>query len=191
MASNSAIYPSQAVASGYTVKPPWLTQLPLTMYITQQNHTLGGNDINIAPLLASVMQSGTNLFTSQCLRLEDIAMNNMNNMQINTQWKFTHPQKILLIIVNNVTFFHIQLWFPASGRDFWRFGSDFWSFCKVITEKKHCGKIKNWSWPPVWKGVHPREFVFHKNHSLSPVISGIQTHEGELLEMREPKNITI
>ena len=36
--------------------------------------------------------------------------------------------------------FHTQLWFPASDHDFWWFGSDFWSFCKAITEKKHCGR---------------------------------------------------
>ena len=28
----------------------------------------------------------------------------------------------------------------------------------------------------MWNGVHPREFVFLRNHSLSLVISGIQTH---------------
>ena len=110
------------------------------MYVTQQSHTLGANDINIGPLVASVMQSSTDLFTSQCLRLEDIAMNNINNMYINTQWKFAHPQKILLIIVHDITFFHTHLWFPASDCDFWQFGSDFWSFCKVITEQKHCGR---------------------------------------------------
>ena len=37
-------------------------------------------------------------------------------------------------------FFHTHLWFPASDHDFRRFGSDFRSFCKVITEKKHCGR---------------------------------------------------
>ena len=37
-------------------------------------------------------------------------------------------------------FFHTHLWFPAYDHDFrWFSGSDFRSFCKVITEKKHCG----------------------------------------------------
>ena len=43
-----------------------------------------------------------------------------------------------------VTFFflHIHMWFPTSYRDFRRFGSDFRTFCKVITEKIHCGRYK-------------------------------------------------
>ena len=35
-------------------------------------------------------------------------------------------------------------------------------------------------------GVHPREFVFHRNHSLSLVISGIQTHSDELRSHGRP-----
>ena len=42
-------------------------------------------------------------------------------------------------------------------------------------------QIENSSWAPVQNGVHPSEFVFHRNHSLSQVISGIQTHSGELI----------
>ena len=40
-----------------------------------------------------------------------------------------------LAVEGDVYFFHTHLWFPASDQDFWQFGSDFQSFCKVITEK--------------------------------------------------------
>ena len=39
-------------------------------------------------------------------------------------------------------FFHAHLWFPASDRDFWQFGIDFWSSFKVITEKNIVEEIE-------------------------------------------------
>ena len=39
-------------------------------------------------------------------------------------------------------FFHLQLWFQTSDRQFQRFESDFWCFCEVFTGKIHCGRNK-------------------------------------------------
>ena len=73
----------------------------------------------------------------------------------------------------------------VSAHDFRRFESDFWCFSEVITEKI-LWKTLNRSWALVHSGVHPSEFVFHRNHSQSLVISGIQTHSGELSSARAP-----
>ena len=57
-----------------------------------------------------------------------------------------------------------------------------WSYHR----RKTSWKKWNRSWVPVQNVVHPREFVFHRNYSLSLVISGIQTESGELLSARAP-----
>ena len=57
-----------------------------------------------------------------------------------------------------------------------------WSYHR----KKTLWKKWNRSWAPAGNRVHPSEFVFLRNHSLSLVISGIQTHSGELHSARVP-----
>ena len=47
--------------------------------------------------------------------------------------------------------------------------------------------IKNPSWAHAWNEVHSSEFVFH--HELLLVISGTQTHEGELRSHGRPSSI--
>ena len=66
---------------------------------------------------------------------------------------------------------HIQLWFRASDRDFRQFECDVRGLCEVIAGKKTLWMIYNRSWAPVRNGVHHREFVFCRNHSLSLVTS--------------------
>ena len=39
-----------------------------------------------------------------------------------------------------------------------------------LSQEKSWWKKSNRSWAPTWYGVHPREFVFRRNHSLSLVI---------------------
>ena len=83
-------------------------------------------------------------------------------------------------------FFHTHLWFPASDLDFWWFGNDFRSFSKVIIEKKkHCWRNR------IHHGCLCKTEVilvnlYSTNHSLSLVISGIQTHLCELRSARVP-----
>ena len=77
-------------------------------------------------------------------------------------------------------FFHTQLWFPASDHDFRWFERDFQCFCKIITGKKHCGRNRIDHGHLCGMEFTSRKFVFHKNHSLSHMISGIQTHSDEL-----------
>ena len=48
------------------------------------------------------------------------------------------------------------------------------------SQEKSLWKTQNPSWAPVGIGVQTREFVSQRNHSLSLLISGIQTHSGEL-----------
>ena len=79
------------------------------------------------------------------------------------EWRLCH---------GNSFFFHTQLWFPASDCDFRRFESDFWCFCYHM--KKTLWKKLNRSW-----NTWVCEFVFQRNHSLSLIISGIQTRLGE------------
>ena len=51
-----------------------------------------------------------------------------------------------------------------------------WSYHRKI----HCGRNRIDHGGPCKNGVHPREFVFLRNHLLLLMISGIQTHEDEL-----------
>ena len=55
-------------------------------------------------------------------------------------------------------------------------------FVKLSQGKTHSGR--NRSLMLMRNGVHPRGFVFHRNHSLSLVISGIQTQSSELRSAR-------
>ena len=48
-----------------------------------------------------------------------------------------------LLIISDRDFFNTHLWFPTSDHDFWRIGSDFRSFCEVITEKNIVEEIES------------------------------------------------
>ena len=63
---------------------------------------------------------------------------------------------------------------------------DFWCLLWIYRRKTPLWKKYNQSRVPVRNKVHPCEFVFHRNHSLSLMISGRQTYESELLSARLP-----
>ena len=67
----------------------------------------------------------------------------------------------------SIFFFHPQPWFPASDCDFRQFGEWFALFLWSNHRKKHCGRNRI-------------------DHGLSPVISGIQPHSGELCSAQAP-----
>ena len=81
----------------------------------------------------------------------------------------------LLIYVSG---FHTQLLFPASDHDFQGFEGDCWYFCEVITGKNIVEEIESIMGAcaeqssPLWVCIPQK--------SLSLMISGIQTHLGEL-----------
>ena len=72
-----------------------------------------------------------------------------------------------------IFFVHVRIWDKVSVMSFQPSPI-------YILASLYIKDIDNQSWMPVQNGINPREFVFHRNHSLSLVISEIQTHEGEL-----------
>ena len=48
--------------------------------------------------------------------------------------------RVALVVITGTTFFHTELWFPASDRDFRRFESDFRCFLWSYQLKKLCGR---------------------------------------------------
>ena len=81
-----------------------------------------------------------------------------------------------LYIMPSCYFFHTQLWFPASDRDFGRFESYFWCFGEVITGKNVAGERETIMGARAERCSPSWVCIPQKLSSLSLVISGIQTH---------------